>query len=121
MEISYILNKPFLSDKCLQSNNTKDFFKHLEEYEDNINKLKNNAKMYNKTIKHIATLENGKATVGLQELDNTSPFYHLTGNDNMLIITSNYYNTNKLIIRGPGSGALVTASGIVSYILNSVV
>jgi len=39
----------------------------------------------------------------------------------MLIITSNYYNTNKLIIRGPGSGAIVTAAGIVSYILESIV
>ena len=70
--------------------------------------MKNEAKNRNKVIKHIATLENNKASVGLKEIDSSHPFYYLNGSDNMLIITSNYYNTNKLIIRGPGAGASVT-------------
>lgn len=38
----------------------------------------------------------------------------------MIIITTEYYKKNPLIIRGPGAGAEVTASGIVSDIFNIV-
>ena len=38
----------------------------------------------------------------------------------MIIITSKYYNENKLIIRGPGAGAEVTAAGIISDIYLSI-
>ena len=120
LEMNDVSNKTFLSNECLESVSTEEFYKNLKVYQENINQLKNEAKSKNKVIKHIATLENGKATVGLQEIDSNSPFYYLNGSDNMLIVTSNYYHTNKLIVRGPGAGAAVTAAGVLSDILVSV-
>ena len=120
LEMSDVDNKTFLSKECLDANDTDEFYKHLELYQEKVNQLKNEAKTRNKVIKHIATLENGKATVGLQEIDADSPFYYLNGSDNMLIVTSNYYHTNKLIVRGPGAGAAVTAAGVLSDILVSI-
>lgn len=120
LEMSDVNNETFLSDECLDASDTDEFYKHLESYQEKINKLKNESKSRNKVIKHIATLENGKANVGLQEIDTDSPFYYLNGSDNMLIVTSNYYHTNKLIIRGPGAGAAVTAAGVLSDILVSI-
>jgi len=120
LEMSDVDNKTFLSKECLDASDTDEFYKHLELYQEKVNQLKNEAKTRNKVIKHIATLENGKATVGLQEIDDDSPFYYLNGSDNMLIVTSNYYHTNKLIVRGPGAGAAVTAAGVLSDILVSI-
>lgn len=120
LEISDVENKIFLSEECLNCQSTEEFYNKLEDFQENINNMKNEAKNRNKVIKHIATLENNKASVGLKEIDSSHPFYYLNGSDNMLIITSNYYNTNKLIIRGPGAGASVTAAGILSDIIISV-
>lgn len=96
----------FLYDECLNSETTDEFYKNC---------MKRDAVNKNVGIKHIATLEDGKATVGLTEIDTTHPFYSLQGSDNMIIITSNYYSKNKLIIRGVGAD--VTAAGIISDIV----
>ena len=114
LELSDVQNDNFLSEECLNSETTDEFYKNLENYQEIINSMKRDAVNKNVSIKHIATLENGKATVGLTEVDELHPFYSLQGSDNMIIITSNYYNQNKLIIRGPGAGAEVTAAGIIS-------
>jgi len=120
LEISDIENRTFLSNECLDSETTEYFYKNLEEYQEKINLLKLNANNNNKVIKRVATLEDKKATVGLVEIDDSHPFYSLQGSDNMIIITSNYYNKNKLIIRGPGAGVSVTAAGIISDIFLSL-
>ena len=120
LELDDIENKVFLSKECLESGSTQEFYDELEKYQNNINQIKLKAQLNNKVVKHIATLENNKATVGLVEIDENHPFYSLQGSDNMLIITSNYYNKNKLIIRGPGAGASVTAAGIISDIFLSI-
>ena len=117
LELSDVSNEKFLSDECLNSETTDDFYKNLENYQETINCMKRDAVNKNVSVKHIATLEDGKATVGLTEIDATHPFYSLQGSDNMIIITSNYYNKNKLIIRGPGAGAAVTAAGVISDVV----
>ncbi len=120
LEMSDVKNKTFLSDDCLNASSTKEFYNCLETYQNNISVLKDKASNNNKVIKHIATLENNKAEVGLVEIDDSHPFYSLQGSDNMIIITSKYYNDNKLIIRGPGAGAAVTAAGVISDIFLSI-
>ena len=120
LEMSDVQNKTFLSDVCLNASSTKEFYNCLETYQNNISVLKDKASNNNKVIKHIATLENNKAEVGLVEIDDSHPFYSLQGSDNMIIITSKYYNDNKLIIRGPGAGAAVTAAGVISDIFLSI-
>ena len=89
----------------------------MEKYQETLNSIKKDASNRNVSVKHVATLEDGKACVGLTEIDATHPFYSLQGSDNMIIITSNYYNKNKLIIRGPGAGAAVTAAGVISDVV----
>ena len=117
LEMSDVHNESFLSEECLNSNTTEDFYKNLEEYQETLNSIKREATEKNVSVKHVAVLENNKAVVGLTEIDGTHPFYSLQGSDNMIIITSNYYNKNKLIIRGPGAGAAVTAAGVISDVV----
>ena len=65
----------------------------------------------------IGVLENGQAKLELTAVHQDSPFYHLDGSDNMVIITTSRYKERPLIIRGPGAGAEVTAAGVFAEII----
>jgi aspartokinase/homoserine dehydrogenase 1 len=90
-------------------------------------KLKNHDKAFNarwvKAIKkgcvlcYIATYENGKAKVGMQEIGADHPFYNISGIENIVSITTKYFDKKPLVIRGMGAGARLTASGVLSDIL----
>lgn len=117
MEMEDISNENFLSEKCLNAIEKEDFLMNLELMDNIMENKKINAK--NRFIKHIALFEEEKVTIKLKEIDSNHPFYNLSGSDNMIIITTEYYKKNPLIIRGPGAGAEVTAAGIISDIFNT--
>jgi aspartokinase/homoserine dehydrogenase 1 len=66
----------------------------------------------------IAKLENGKATISLEEVNKLSPFYFLSGSDNMIVFTTERYKDRPLVIQGPGAGAEVTAAGVFAEIIH---
>ena len=71
-----------------------------------------------KKLRFIAQLEDGKATVSLQSVDEQHPFYSLNGSDNMIVFTTERYKERPLVIRGPGAGAEVTAAGVFAEIIS---
>ncbi len=117
-EMEDIINEKFLSNECLNSDDKSEFLYNLELMNDFMENKKKNAKDTNLKIKHIALFKDDKVKVKLLNIDKEHPFYNLSGSDNMIIITTEYYKKNPLIIRGPGAGAKVTASGIISDIFN---
>jgi len=60
-----------------------------------------------------------EARLSLSSFGPDSPFYSLSGTDNMVVITSKRYSQNPLVIRGPGAGAEVTAGGVFADILKT--
>ena len=72
----------------------------------------------NKRWRFVATMENGKCSVGLQEVDNLHPFYDLQGSNNIILITTERYNEFPMMIKGYGAGASVTAAGVFSDIIS---
>ncbi len=46
---------------------------------------------------------------GLERVDNESPFYHLSGSNNVILITTERYRKYPIQIKGYGAGAEVTA------------
>ncbi len=67
-----------------------------------------------KKLAYIAVYENGKATAGIREIEESHPFYNLQHSDNIVSFTTGIYDERPLIIRGPGAGAKQTAFGIIS-------
>ncbi|MEO1628834.1 MAG: hypothetical protein AAFV25_27035, partial [Bacteroidota bacterium] len=59
----------------------------------------------------------GKASIGLQAVDQQHPFYTLSGSDNMIVFTTERYKERPLVVRGPGAGAEVTAAGVFAEII----
>jgi aspartokinase/homoserine dehydrogenase 1 len=69
------------------------------------------------SLVYIARFENGAAHVGLEEIPARHPFSHLSGNDNIVSLTTRSLYRQPLIVRGGGAGARLTASGIFNDIL----
>jgi aspartokinase/homoserine dehydrogenase 1 len=66
----------------------------------------------------IARFENGRARVGLEEIGPEHPFYHLSGNDNIVSLTTRSLYRQPLVVRGGGAGAALTASGLFNDIVH---
>lgn len=66
----------------------------------------------------VAKLENGKASVGLQEVGMNHPFYGLEGSNNIILLTTERYKEYPMMIQGYGAGAGVTAAGVFADIMS---
>ena len=93
------------------------FFDILEEHDREFTGLYENAKSQNKKLCYIARYEDGRATVKLENIDRHHPFYGLDGSDNIVAFKTQHYQDSPIVVKGPGAGADVTASGIIADIL----
>ena len=66
----------------------------------------------------VAKLEHGKASVGLQEVGASHPFYGLEGSNNIILLTTERYKEYPMMIQGYGAGAGVTAAGVFADIMS---
>jgi aspartokinase/homoserine dehydrogenase 1 len=70
-----------------------------------------------KKLRVIAKYTNGKATVDLQAVDSTHPFYNLQGTDNTVALYTDRYVSQPMVIQGAGAEAGVTAAGVFADIV----
>ncbi len=63
-------------------------------------------------LRFVARLREGSASVGLETLKDTDPLSGGSGTDNRVAIWSDRYQTQPLVIQGPGAGAEVTAAAL---------
>ncbi len=71
-----------------------------------------------KVLRYMGRLTaDGKATVGVSELDKTHAFANIALTDNVVRYATARYNTNPLIVQGPGAGPDVTAAGVFADLL----
>lgn len=94
-----------------------EFFTELTKNDDSYEQLFKEARDSGKKLCFIACYENGKATVGLKSIGPDHPFFNIDGSDNIIAFHTQHYKESPLVVKGPGAGAGVTASGIVADIL----
>ena len=51
-------------------------------------------------------------------VDESHPFYTLSGSDNIISFTTDRYRERPLVVKGPGAGAEVTAAGVFADLIN---
>ena len=107
----------FLPEGAMEAASVPDFFAVLEREADYFTKLQADAAREGRVLRMIATLEGDGATVGVQAVGPESPFYGLSGSDNMIVFTTDRYRARPLVVRGPGAGAEVTAAGVFAEII----
>lgn len=71
-----------------------------------------------KRWRFVATCDHGQATISLQEVDASHPFYVLEGSNNIVLLTTERYNEYPMLIQGYGAGASVTAAGVFADIMS---
>jgi len=101
-----------LPQSCLLAPSVPAFFDELVRNNDYFENLLTEAESKGEKLRYVATFENGKVTVELRSVDREHPFYSLSGADNILSFTTERYKERPLVIKGPGAGAEVTATGV---------
>ena len=119
IEMEDITNNSFMPPECMEGS-VDDFYKCMEKYEAHFKSILDEANKAGKKLKFVATYENGKASVGLQQVDSSHDFYHLYGKDNVVVFYTNRYTGQPLVVKGAGAGAEVTASGVFADIIRAV-
>ena len=71
----------------------------------------------NSVLRYVASVTADEVAVGVQAVPATSALASIKGSDNQLVFITDRYNTNPLVITGPGAGAEVTAAGVLNDIL----
>ena len=118
MEMEQIKNAGFLPESCMEGD-IASFYSEVAKHEAHFKALLEKAQAEGKRLKYIATLKDGKASVGLQAVSPTSDFYNLDGKDNAVLFFTDRYKEQPLVVKGAGAGAEVTASGIFSDIIRA--
>jgi aspartokinase/homoserine dehydrogenase 1 len=119
IEMDDITNEAFLPPECMQGS-VQDFYACMERHEAHFKKIFDEANKAGKKLKFVASYQNGKAKVGLQQIDPNHDFYHLYGKDNVVLFYTNRYTEQPLVVKGAGAGAEVTASGVFADIIRAV-
>lgn len=117
IELDDIQNHSFLPKEILNTDNNIDFFEALDKHDHHFKKLLEKANTKNARLKYVAELKNGRASVGLKEIEANHDFFNLEGSDNIILFYTTRYKQQPLIVKGAGAGAEVTAGGIFGDII----
>ena len=122
-EAGYRLNQEdvekhlFVPDKYFEGS-LDDFWKQIPELDADFEQRRQKLEAEDKRWRFVARWENGKATVALQEVGRSHPFYNLEGSNNIILLTTERYNEYPMLIQGYGAGAGVTAAGVFADIMS---
>jgi aspartokinase/homoserine dehydrogenase 1 len=119
LEMEDISNAGFMPASCM-TGSVEDFYNEMEVQESHFQALYKSANEKGNKLKFVASLVNGKASVGLQHIDPQHDFYHLYGKDNIVRFYTQRYPDQPLVIKGAGAGAEVTASGVFADIIRAI-
>jgi bifunctional aspartokinase / homoserine dehydrogenase 1 len=117
MEAADVTIHNILPESCQKAETVADFFEQLQLSDAYFNKMLQEAQAENCVLRMIAKIEGGKASIGLEKVSPQSPFYMLSGSDNMIVFTTERYRERPLVVRGPGAGAEVTAAGVFAEVI----
>jgi aspartokinase/homoserine dehydrogenase 1 len=102
----------------LENGSIEDFLAKLPKYDATMRDRYESAKSRSKVLRYVGRLtSDGKATVGLVELDAKHAFANIALTDNVVRFATRRYCNNPLIVQGPGAGPEVTAGGVFADLL----
>jgi aspartokinase/homoserine dehydrogenase 1 len=102
----------------LDKGTADDFLAKLPQFDGEMKKRFDAAAAKGKVLRYMGRLTaDGKAVVGVAELDRSHAFANIALTDNVVRYATARYNTNPLIVQGPGAGPEVTAAGVFADLL----
>ncbi|GHF02278.1 bifunctional aspartate kinase/homoserine dehydrogenase II [Thalassotalea profundi] len=111
-----------LVPEALRTISKNEFFNQVPQLDDYFLVQLQQAKQQQKCIRYIARFsveeEKINASISLEQLAQDDAFANLSACDNIFQVKSQWYDTNPLIVRGPGAGRDVTAGGLHSDLVS---
>ena len=102
----------------LRSSSVQEYLNTLGKHDRAIAELLDSARMRGQVLRYAGTIDsNGDMSAGLRTYPLDHPFANLTGSDNIVSFQTARYNTQPMIVRGPGAGPEVTAAGVFADLL----
>ena len=102
----------------LRSASVPDYLNTLGKHDETIGALVNSARARGQVLQYVGTIESdGRMSAGLRSYPLDHAFANLTGSDNIVSFQTARYNTQPMIVRGPGAGPEVTAAGVFADLL----
>jgi len=118
IEMEDISNNSFMPESCMQGS-VENFYTEMEKQEAHFKSIYDEAAAAGNKLKFVASFANGKAAVGLQQINAQHDFFQLYGKDNVILFYTDRYSLQPLVIKGAGAGAEVTASGVFADIIRA--
>ncbi len=103
---------------ALRTVDAETFLRRASELDAPLAALQATAQSHGAVLRYLARLnQRGLARVGLVEVPVTHPAARLYGTDNQFAFTTTRYNTQPLVIQGPGAGPDITAQALLADVL----
>lgn len=118
LEAEDIQIESMLPSSCIHAESVEEFYLALKAENAFFENLKKQAEEERKVLRYIGKLEDGVVKINLQMVDDSHPFYALSGSDNIIAFSTDRYKERPMVVKGPGAGAEVTAAGVFADIVN---
>ena len=110
-----------LVPEALRGIDSEAFLARLEELDAPLAARRAEAASNGHVLRFLARLnQRGHARVGLVEVPAAHPAARLYGTDNQFALSTTRYNTQPLVIQGPGAGPEITAQALLGDVLSLV-
>ncbi len=93
------------------------FWRRLPELDAAFEAERQRLEREHKRWRFVAAWRDGHGSVGLREVSMGHPLYDLDGSNNILLLTTERYHRDPMLIQGYGAGAAVTAAGVFADIM----
>ncbi|KAK4391329.1 Bifunctional aspartokinase/homoserine dehydrogenase 1, chloroplastic [Sesamum angolense] len=119
LELADIPVQSLVPEPLKDSASPEEFMEKLPQYDQDLAKQRQEAEAAGEVLRYVGVVDvvNKKGTVELRRYKKEHPFAQLSGSDNIIAFSTQRYEKQPLIVRGPGAGAEVTAGGVFSDIL----
>ena len=107
-----------LVPESLRNVSLDEFLARIPEHDAHMRAMLDDARKKKRILRYIATLnKDGSASVGLETVEETSPFGKMNLTDNIVQFVTDRYAANPLVVQGPGAGPALTAGGVFADLL----
>ncbi len=117
LELKDIRVRPLIPGRLRKTGSVERFMKELPSLDAEYARERDAALREGKVLRYIASFSRGKAEVSLKRVGADNPCYALSGSDIIIALTTANCRDQPIVIKGPGAGADVTATGVLADII----
>ncbi len=117
LELGDVNVQPVLPRAMLKGGSVEEFFRKLDGVNAQYESERAAAAREGKVLRYLASFAEGKAAVSLQRVGPDHPCYSLSGSDIVIAFSTVNCRDHPIVIKGPGAGADVTATGVFADII----